>query len=268
MAHRTLPTVVPLFSSLPQRGLRQAGSLLAASLSSDCPLCQGPARGGRLCTECETDVCAGMQDEPRCERCALPRLFLGDAAGCGCPLEHAPFARTVAAFDYAPPADMLVLQLKNRMRLSQARALAALMATRVRAAGLDAQPGWVLVPVPASRRSLSRRGFNPAAEIAAGLSRELGWPLRSGWLSRARDSQDAVKQSRLNRRGRELAAEGAYQASAGASGYRIALVDDVMTTGSTAQAAAHALLEAGAREVAVIVAARTPRPGTIGTLAK
>ena len=292
MAHRASPSVVSSLASISWRSagrLRRAAFLLAASLSSDCPLCQGPARGGRLCSECETDVCASMRGEPRCGRCALPRVFVAAGAACGCPLQQAPFSRTQAAFDYAAPADMLVLQLKNRMRLSCARALAALMAERARAAGWledgersEADHGgagggpdhradspthggtgtaWVLVPVPASRASLSQRGFNPAAEIAAGVSRELGWPLRAGWLWRARDPRDGVKQSRLGRRGRQLAAEGAYLASPAVGGHRIALVDDVMTTGSTAQAAALALVASGAREVGVLVAARTPRPG-------
>src|SRR5690606_19639980 len=118
-----------------------------------------------------------------CVRCALLAPARGSRADCGCPLAGAPFVRTVAAFDYAPPADMLVWRLKSRMRLEQARALAGLLADCVREQAWPHAGPWVLVPVPAGRTSLARRGFNPAAEIAQGLSRELAWPVRTAWLA-------------------------------------------------------------------------------------
>src|SRR5690606_10390690 len=96
-----------------------------------------------------------------------------------------------------------------------------------------------LVPVPASPASLRRRGFNPAAEIAQALGRELDLPV-AGWLQRTRA---AGRQTHLGRRARRMGAHGLYRCGVPVSGC-VAVVDDVMTTGSTMDAAARALLAA------------------------
>ncbi|MEI2415285.1 phosphoribosyltransferase family protein [Orrella sp. JC864] len=260
------------------QGLRQGAAFLRACLATDCPLCRGAARGARLCGECARDASASLEGMRRCPRCDLPAfaaMRTGAAAGpqaqagpagCGCPLAQAPFEALVSGFEYRPPADQLVLRLKNRLQLSAAGALAGLLARRVRQAPWAAQPDWWLVPVPASRASLLRRGFNPAAEIARRLSGELHWPVRGAWLRRVREPR--AKQTRLGRRQRQLAARDAYRAAPAVRGRKVALVDDVVTTGATAVAAAQALREAGAARVVVLAAARTPAPGGPADLAK
>lgn len=164
------------------------------------------------------------------------------------------FSRTLAAFDYEPPADTLILMLKTQLRLSMAPVLARLMAEAVRAdAPLPA--GVLLVPIPASRASLRQRGMNPAAEIARSLAAELALPVPRHVLARLRETP---RQATLGRRARQRGAAGLFLCAGGVRGRHVAVVDDVMTTGSTVNAAAVALLDAGAASVMALVAARRP----------
>lgn len=242
-------------------GWRRLGGLLVRharravrSLPADCPLCGLPARGGDLCPGCAGDLRASADDAPaRCGHCwlALPR------AGMACPdcAARAPaFARAVAAFDYAPPLDGLVLALKNGMRLGSAGLLGRMLADAARARA-DLPVLAALVPVPASRASLRRRGFNPAAEIARTLGVALDVPVRPQWLVRTRESG---KQSQLGRTDRRRGADGLYRCPQSLPPAWVAVVDDVMTTGSTLHAAATALKDAGAAGVIGLVVARTP----------
>ncbi|OVZ55661.1 hypothetical protein CDO44_25245 [Pigmentiphaga sp. NML080357] len=234
--------------------------MLRALVPSDCPLCAARSRGGLLCAACEESVCwaartpASLGLPWRCGRCALP-LPEHDTACPDCAERATAFERTIIAFDYAPPADALILQLKNGLRYGRADLLGNLLAEAVRHHVLPLAPATVLVPIPASTASLRRRGFNPAAEIARALGRDLELPVRRDLLRRDREQ---AKQSSLGRLGRRQAAQNLYASSPRARGLHIGLVDDVMTTGSTMHAAAAALRAAGAASVVALAAARTP----------
>jgi len=230
------------------------GRRLLSRVGCDCPLCGSRVAGARLCPGCEADILAWDPGAPpRCPRCAL-RVPRGAPCCPACLGAPRSFARTVAAFDYEPPADALVLMLKAQRRLSMAPVLAGLIAAAVARDG-PLPAGTLLVPVPAGRASLRRRGMNPAAEIARGLSAELGLPLARGVLLRRRE---APRQTGRSRQARRSGAIGLFSCVGGVRGRHVAVVDDVMTTGSTADAAAGALLAAGAAGVTVLVAARTP----------
>nr|WP_025141081.1 ComF family protein [Achromobacter sp. DH1f] len=232
------------------------GRGLLARVPGDCPLCGARVRGARLCEGCETDLAIDPRT-PRCRRCAL-RLGLTAPHCTACLAMPRAFARTIAAFDYEPPADALVSQLKTQLRLSAAPVLAHLLAQAVRRHGA-LPPGLLLVPVPASRASLRRRGMNPAAEIARGLAAQLMLPLACTALRRRRETP---RQTALGRHARVRGATGAFHCVRNLAGRHVGLVDDVMTTGSTVHAAAKALRAAGAVSVTVLVVARTPRaPG-------
>lgn len=167
------------------------------------------------------------------------------------------YARAIAVIDYAYPGDMLVSALKERGRLGIAGLLARLIASGVQDQSASLPPLAAIVAVPASAASLRRRGFNPAAEIARGLSVAIGVPLRRRWLTRVRESP---VQKGLGRAARRQAPQGIYQARQALPDVWVGLVDDVMTTGSTLHHAALALRLAGARGVVALVAARTPTP--------
>jgi len=223
-------------------------------LPSDCPLCGLPAHGGDLCAACAEDVRDSVFDAPgRCTRCslALPRA---EMVCPDCTSQPPAFARAIAAFDYAPPLDTLIHALKIECKLNRAGLLGRLLAESIHNTP-DLPQIAALVPIPASRASLRQRGFNPAVEIARTLGAQLDIPVQKQWLIRTRESG---KQSQLGRRARQRGAQGLYRCPHKLPPVWVAVVDDVMTTGSTMNAAARALRMAGAAGVIALAAARTP----------
>jgi predicted amidophosphoribosyltransferase len=117
-------------------------------------------------------------------------------------------------------------------------------------------PGLVaLVPIPSDLRAAQRRGFNPAGEIAVELSRLSRLPLRRLWLRRTRSGES---QKSLDRVARRRSVSDLYRCDITLPDVWIGVVDDVTTTGSTLEAAACALRQAGARGVVGLVGAKTP----------
>ncbi|MBU1672654.1 MAG: hypothetical protein KKF41_09515 [Actinobacteria bacterium] len=156
-----------------------------------------------------------------------------------------------AAGPYSGAIRDMVLGLKSGKSM-YAAPLAALM---VAAAGND--PAFtvptVVVPVPSTRRKVARRGYNPASLLGRGVADLLGRPLLEALvMTRKTADQDAIP-------GHLRAANvaGAFGMTRGMEmGGEVLLVDDVLTTGATAEACCEALIEAGAWSVAVLVAAR------------
>jgi ComF family protein len=183
-------------------------------------------------------------------------LALQSAAVCSDCAFHAPaFDRIIAGFDYLAPADMLIHYLKVQKQFTLAPLLAGLLAEAVRNAQPTLPHDAILVPVPASPASLVRRGFNPAAEIARCLAKELGLAYRPALLRR---SHDGLKQAQLARLERVRSVKRLYACTQKLDGATIAVVDDVLTTGSTLNSIARELRSAGAASVYGLVLARTP----------
>lgn len=217
-----------------------------------CFLCRGGA-SGLLCAECDASLPALAGE--RCPRCALAS-FRG--APCGrCLAEPPAFDATLAALEYRFPCDALVTALKFDGVLALAPLLAGRLAARVRdGATADDRPDCV-VPVPLGARRLAARGFNPAAEIARGVAAAAGIRLALDACVRTRD---APAQAGLALRERRANVRGAFEAPRLLAGARIAVVDDVMTSGATLEEVARALKRAGAARVVNWVVARTPPP--------
>ncbi|MEQ4618226.1 MAG: phosphoribosyltransferase family protein [Corticimicrobacter sp.] len=161
------------------------------------------------------------------------------------------------ALDYAAPFDALMLQFKGVPRPGLAGLMAAALVRAHHAMHGDAchVAGVLVVPVPSSRASLRRRGFNPAGEVARHFAWRQGWPLRLGGLVRTREHS---QQHFADRRSRLHNTQALYRADAQVCGRVIMLVDDVVTTGSTLRSAAQALYQAGAVAVHGHAVARTP----------
>ena len=214
------------------RALRALGSFLAPP---QCVLCDRPGLPGPLdlCAECLTELPRSPGDDP------IP-------AG-GFDLICCPWS-----FDF--PVDALVRALKFHGERCHARLLGTLLA-RERARLAAPFPDRV-IPVPLHFLRLRARGYNQAGELARFAARELALPFHPTALYRQRPTREQTGLSSTDRAANVRAAFAATRALPGA---RIALVDDVVTTGSTVATAAAALRVAGARSVELWVVARAER---------
>ena len=224
---------------LPPRALDSGQAVQAPGLSAEAwsrivfveaPVCDG----------CGTPFEHGLGDGVRCPAClARPRLF----------------ARARAACLYDERSRELILPLKHADRSDLSRLLSTWIG---RAAAELIQEADAIVPVPLHPWRLFRRRYNQAAELARPLARRAGRPFLPGVLRRRKADSQAGRSAS----GRRRTVAGAFVVPAAeqrrVQGKRILLIDDVMTTGATAEACARALLRAGARAVDVAVVAKAP----------
>lgn len=207
-----------------------------------CLLCE--AAGGPVCTPCSKDL--PWLPDLRCPVCALPTP---GGETCGHCLKSPPaFSHTQALFHYAFPVDRMIQQYKYREQLALAPLFGSLLAESLKDSLADV---WLPMPLHANR--LRERGFNQAVEIARELARRTGIPMQAAWATRDRDTPP---QAGLKREARRKNMRGAFHCSDAVSGMRVGIVDDVMTTGSTLDALAETLKNAGAVEVSCAVIAR------------
>jgi ComF family protein len=183
----------------------------------------------------------------------LPTDAVAACADCG--RLPPPWQSATCAVDYAHPWDALVSRLKFQARPALAAPIAGLMAEAIGSPG----PIDLVLPVPLSSARLAERGYNQAWEIARRLAPRFRLAAAADLLHKL---VDAAHQSGLKRAERERNLRGAFMVEPGQrariAGRRIALVDDVLTTGATARACTEALQRAGAASVAVWCFARTP----------
>lgn len=218
-------------------------------MPQDCFVCGGEAGGPALCPACRQEL--PFHANVACPVCALPSL---DGHICGHCSRHPPaFDATQVAFEYAFPVDAMLHALKYRHRLALADFFAGEL-LRV-AAGLRLRAD-VILPMPLHPRRLAERGFNQAVEVARPLARATGLPLELAGVRRVRDT---VAQAGLDREARLRNPRGAFDCGASLAGLRIAVVDDVMTTGATLDELARCLKRQGAAWVGNLVVARTPQ---------
>ncbi len=222
-------------------------------LPGECEVCRHWGRA-RLCADCRGRFAAAV---PRCERCAL-RLPSASALCGPCLRQPPPQQRTLCAADYGFPWDRLIADFKFHGRADLAPALAQLLAQAV-AAAPSAPPPDLVLPVPLAPRRLAERGYNQAWELARRVARRQGLAARADVLTRP---VETAHQADLPRTARLANLRAAFVVEARRQpllrGRRLALVDDVLTTGATAREAVATLLRAGAAAVDVWVLARTP----------
>ena len=233
-------------------GLTIAQNLTSLVAPPVCALCGGAGRrlqevwGIDLCAHCEA-ACPRVSHA--CARCAEPL----PCTRCG---ESPPaFDAALALFRYEDPVDLMITSLKFQGELGFARVLGTLLAQAVRARG-GALP-LCLIPMPLHLSRLRERGFNQCEAIAAHAARRLAIRMDARLLCRTRAT---LPQSGLAAAERAVNLRGAFAVRDGCTPpAHVALLDDVMTTGHTAEAAASVLKTAGCQRVEIWTCARAAR---------
>ena len=212
-----------------------------------CLLCDAPGDGG-------DDLCAGCRAElpwnrAACERCAAP---LPQPGLCGACLKHPPpFDAAFAPLLYRAPVDWLLQRFKFNGRLPPGRLCGGLLAAALlpRATPLP----QLIIPVPLHPSRLRRRGFNQALELARPVAAGLGVALAPQLCRRLRATET---QSLLAARERRRNVRGAFELTAPLEVRHVAILDDVIATGSTVGELARVLRRAGAERIEVWAVAR------------
>lgn len=221
-----------------------------------CPSCQEyVAADGNFCAPCFQKL--RMIDAPMCACCGIPFVIAVDADTC-CPdcLDAPPaFDVARAALVYDGVSAPLVTALKFNDQWASLERYVRLM---LRAGKPAVEGADLLVPVPLHWRRLLRRKFNQSALLAYGIARETGIPCAPEMLQRTIYTKPQMRMTREQRLKNVKHAFAVPEAAQEMLRNKIVvLVDDVVTTGATANACATALKKAGAKEVRVLALART-----------
>lgn len=222
-----------------------------ALLPSHCLLCGVRSPAQILCPDCRDDLPALAA--AHCPLC-LESTSYGERCG-RCLTEPPGFDGVFAAYAYDFPLDKLIHAFKYGQQLALAGWFAAQLADLL--APRQAEHGWTtLIPLPLHRRRLAERGFNQALEIARPLGKRLRIPCDANGLTRIRAG---APQASLPLKERLHHLRGAFACQRDYRQQRILLLDDVLTSGSTANECARVLKQRGAASVHVAVIARALR---------
>jgi ComF family protein len=216
-----------------------------------CLLCGRSGAGDiDLCSDCIADLPC---NDSACTVCAEP-LASGEVVRmCGeCLRDPPPFSSSVVPYRYAYPLDHLVRGLKFRNDLACGRVLGELFARCLLARGGELPEA--IVPVPLAPQRYRQRGYNQASELALAVRRCTGVAVRADIAIRRRQT---AEQAGLDRKARRENVRGAFAVVAPLHARSVAILDDVVTTGSTVRELASVLQQAGAERVAVWAIART-----------
>lgn len=215
-----------------------------------CLLCDAPGCGSRdLCAACHSSL---LRNEHRCPRCAAPlQADVPIDCLCGQCLKQLPAYDSVhAPFLYNDAMRYLIHGLKFSQRFHHARLLGALLAETIDAATPLPQ---LLIPVPLHPARYRERGFNQALEIARTAARQLLIPLE---FTASRRRRDTPHQTGLTAKQRRKNLRNAFIVDKPLSAQHVAIIDDVMTSGTTVNELAKALRKSGATRIEIWTCAR------------
>lgn len=224
--------------TIARKGLRALIDLL---LPERCRQCGKACRDGGYCTEC---VAGLARHACQCQVCGEP-MAGGDVCG-RCQYDPPPVGGTVAPFKYAPPISTDIHGLKYHRKLAFGRDLGCLLAGE-----LERRAHWMpdaLVPVPLHWKRQFRRGFNQSVEVSRPLSRRFGIPIETGLVER---QVDTVPQVGLTPAQRRANLGRAFRCTRLEPPSSVAIVDDVITSGSTVSEVARCLRGAGVHRIVV-----------------
>jgi ComF family protein len=230
--------------------------LVSVLFPPTCVLCGAPgltSGGGRdLCPGCATEL---PHNRDCCFQCAVPfdSPMPAETRCAACQRHPPPFETSLAAFRYEAAIPTLIGGAKFRGRLNLVRLLGQCLADRVRE--VDPPRPEVLMPVPLHASRLRTRGYNQALEIARIVGRDLALPIDHASCIRIAPTPP---QAGLDERARRRNIRGAFLVPGLLPWTHVAILDDVVTTGSTVAELSRALRKAGVRRIQVWAAARTP----------
>lgn len=218
-------------------------------LPASCVLCREITSGAALCAPCHADL---PWQQIACVRCAYPLSLAGTCGEC---LQHPPaYDNTVALFRYQTPIDHLIVALKFHKKLDYAQLLGELMAVKMVDYYQNQPLPEVILPVPLHPQRLRERGYNQALEIARPLAKKLRVRLDTQSSRRVLFTSPQLS---IPAAARKHNMKNAFMIEAPFTAEHVAIVDDVMTTGSTVNEFARVLQEAGVRRIDVWCCART-----------
>lgn len=233
---------------------------------SPCYLCGVPsAEDNGLCPRCASELFDQDDGAPaRCPQCALRVPAMGQL--CSRCLRHPfDFDCTIAGLDFKADSRHLIHQLKYRRNPCVLQALIQPLADKIEQAYAPHPNGWLvdwpelLLPMPIHPQRRRLRGFNQARLIADRLGQRFDLPVSSTAVIRTGKSSS---QSELSAAERRKSLKNAFEVRQNVP-LHVVIVDDVMTTGSSADALARVLKGSGVERVSVWVLARTPAPGDL-----
>ncbi len=202
-----------------------------------------------ICQNCLAQL---VKNDHCCYRCGeILTPNIRTPALCGHCLKQPPaFDETSAPYIYQGFIQHLISGLKFNSQFINARLLGQLLAEHIKT--YNEKPD-LIIPVPLHKSRYKERGFNQAIEIARTVSKQLSIPLELNLCDRIRDTG---QQSRLPAKARRKNLKNAFKANRPLKQQYIAIIDDVMTTGTTTQELASCLKKAGAARIDIWVCAR------------
>lgn len=232
-----------------QRVYVASKSLLHRLFPATCLLCLDPGQPPTL------DLCRGCEDDlprniPACPACTMPVAMAGDTCG-DCRRRRRVFDAAFVPYRYEFPLVELIHRFKYGGQIAIGRIFGTLLARRLAEQGPPRVEA--IVPVPLHPARESKRGYNQAREIAAFAGELLRLPVHDRLARRILETEEQAALPAIARRAN---VSGAFEVRASSLPPRVAIVDDVLTTGATAEALALALKRAGCRHVEVWAIAR------------
>lgn len=225
--------------------------------ATQCLLCQDTVKTGKnLCITCIDEL---PWNHVACKQCATPfepayvdtekEIICGD-----CLSNPLSFYEAHAAFIYQPPISPLITQLKFSQNLLCGSALSDLLLTFLQSKYQKKPWPQAIIPVPLHPKRLAERGYNQAAELAKPLAKALKIPL---YLDICERVKETATQTAISEKERHMNLKNAFVVANPTKLKHIAIVDDVLTTGSTSVALAKTLKKSDVERVDVWVVAKT-----------